>query len=336
MAEIRRDSITHRSIIVLTENSLGPADFDLEPHRGSAANCPFCPGNERMTPVEIAARRPAGAGPNGPGWTMRVVPNKFPALRVEGDLNRTGVGIYDMMNGVGAHEVFIESPDHAKSIPDLTPAEMRDLLTMFIERSLDLKKDKRLRYLLIFKNYGESAGASLSHSHSQLIALPIVPTRVQEEMDRAQAYLKEKERCVFCDVIHQELEEAERVVFETPHMLCYTPFVSRFPFELWILPKEHLADFPTTPQEILSDLGDALQQAIGKMKKVLRDPSYNFIIHTSPLEATPSEGYHWHVEIMPRLTRVAGFEWGSGFYINPTPPEAAAKYLRGETVLFKN
>ncbi|MBI3615196.1 MAG: galactose-1-phosphate uridylyltransferase [Candidatus Omnitrophica bacterium] len=330
MAEIRRDPITGRWIIASTDNPMGPEDFPVEEHRVPSTPCPFCPGNERMTPPEVAARRTNGGQANGPGWTLRVVPNKFPALRIEGNLNRLGQGLYDMMNGVGAHEVIIETPDHQKNLADFETVEMVPVLELYQERCRDLQKDKRFRYLLIFKNFGESAGASLSHPHTQLIALPIVPKRVLEELRRADLYFSQKERCVFCDMIHQELSEGERVILETSQMVCFAPFASRFPFELWILPKNHSADFTQIGPESLRDLAEILKQVLHRVQTVLHNPSYNFILHTSPLEATPHEGYHWHLEIMPRLTRVAGFEWGSGFYICPTPPELAASFLRGE------
>ncbi len=331
MAEIRNDPVTGRWIIASTDNPMEPADFESEPQRPGSGNCPFCLGNEGLTPPEISARRPAGGAPNGPGWTVRVVPNKFPALRIEGDLNRTGVGIYDAMNGIGAHEVIIETPDHLKHLADFEPPEMLPVLEMVQERFADLRKDKRFRYLLIFKNYGETAGASLSHPHTQLIALPIVPKRVLEEIRRADAYFDQKNRCLFCDIIHQEREERERLVLETDRMICFAPYASRAPFELWIMPKDHGADFTQLGPEPLADLGKILKEVLNRMKQVLRDPSYNFMLHTSPLEASHHEGYHWHLEIMPRLTRVAGFEWGSGFYINPTPPELAARHLRRES-----
>jgi UDPglucose--hexose-1-phosphate uridylyltransferase len=329
VAEIRRDPITGRWIIVSTDQPKGPDDFEVEQHRVHSGTCPFCPGNERLTPPEIAARRPHGVL-NDSHWTLRVIPNKFPALRIEGNLNRVGVGVYDMMNGIGAHEVIIETPDHTKVLADFTPPEMVQLLEVYRERSLDLRKDKRFRYLLIFKNFGESAGASLSHPHSQLIALPIVPKRVVEELKRSEVYFDQKDRCAFCDVIHQELQEGERIVIESAQVMCFAPFVSRFPFELWILPKTHGADFGEVGPDLISDLADVLRRVLDRMRTVLHNPSYNFLIHTSPLEVAQREEYHWHIEIMPRLTRVAGFEWGSGFYINPTPPELATKYLRGE------
>ena len=330
MAEIRRDPLTGRWIIAKTDNPMGPDVFEKEEHRATTGTCPFCPGNERLTPPEIAVRRKKGGDPNSAGWSLRVVPNKFPALKIEGNLDRLGEGIYDKMNGIGAHEVIIETPDHQKNLADFEPADMVPLLELYQERCRDLRKDRRFRYLLIFKNFGESAGASLSHPHTQLIALPIVPKRVVEELKRADSYFGQKERCLFCDMVQQELSEGERLVTETAQMVCFAPFASRFPFELWILPKDHLADFTELKGDSLQDLAEVLRAVLRKIQTVLHNPSYNFILHTSPLEASPHEGYHWHIEVMPRLTRIAGFEWGSGFYLNPTPPELAASYLRGD------
>ena len=330
MAEIRMDSAVYRWVIVSTDNPMAPADFEPEPRKKGAGSCPFCPGNERMTPPEITTYRPRGGQANDPSWSLRVFPNRFPALRIEGQLDRTGAGVYDLMNGVGAHEVIVETPDHSKELADLEPHQMELLMRAFQERSIDLRKDKRFKYLLIFKNHGASAGASLSHSHCQLIALPIVPKRVMEEIRGADRYYEQNQRCVFCEMIRQETSERSRVVLETPMILCFAPFASRFPFELWLIPKNHAADFAASSPELLKETGEALRHLLIRIREVLRNPSYNFLIHTSPLAATPPEGYHWHIELMPRLTRVAGFEWGSGFYVNPTPPEVAAKYLRGE------
>lgn len=328
MSEFRRDPITGRWIIVATDLPKGPDDFERERHNRAVATCPFCPGHEAMTPPEIIARRAADSAANTPGWSLRVIPNKFPALRIEGALNRAGDGLYDQMNGVGAHEVIIETPDHMKDLADLSDAEIEPVIRAYKQRSLDLRGDRRFQYLLVFKNYGETAGASLVHAHSQLIALPIVPKRVREELRCADHYFEYKDRCVFCDMIHQEQEERERVVLETAEFICFAPFVSRFPFELWIMPKAHAADFGQITEAQIVDLAAMLRQALQRVKTTLHDPSYNFLIHTSPVTDHIRGEYHWHIEMMPRLTRVAGFEWGSGFYINPTPPEIAAKSLR--------
>ena len=177
--------------------------------------CPFCYGNESKTPPEVLQYGRNGSGPNTPGWQVRVVPNKFPALGIEGDLDREGEGLFDRMNGVGAHEVIIETPDHRSTLATMTEKQIEDVLWAFRDRMLDLKNDKRFRYILIFKNHGEAAGASLEHPHSQLIALPIVPKRVREEVDSSRHYYFDKERCIFCDMIRQELESGVRVIGET-------------------------------------------------------------------------------------------------------------------------
>jgi len=294
--------------------------------RGSR-NCPFCPGQEQKTPPEILAYR-QGGGPNQPGWTLRVIPNKFPVLRVEGDFNRQGEGVYDRMNGIGAHEVIIESPEHSATLAELPEKRVEDVFWAFRDRIVDLKKDRRMQYLLIFKNHGESAGASLEHPHSQLIALPVVPRRVQEELEGSKRYFEFKDRCVYCDIIRQESETAGRVVLETQAMIAICPFAARFPFEIWILPRRHQSHFEETDPAAMANLAWVVRVVLRKLDRVLERPAYNFIIHTAPVQEPPMEHYHWHIELAPRLTRIAGFEWGTGFYVNPTPPEESARFLR--------
>lgn len=328
MSELRRDPIIGRWNIIETDDPLGPQDFDVESHAPSGATCPFCHGNEALTPPEIYVVRPPASPPNGPQWRLRVVPNKFPALKIEGDLNRRGIGLFDLCNGVGAHEVIIETPDHHRQMADLSHQELTEVITAFKVRSLDLRGDRRLKYTLIFKNFGLSAGASLEHSHSQLIALPIVPKRVQEELKGAEEYFEFKDRCPYCDMVRQELEENERLVCENRSFVAYCPFVSSFPFETWILPRDHQSDFAQSSPEVIGDFARILKETLVRMRLVLSDPSYNFIIHTAPIESRIREEYHWHLELMPKLTRIAGFEWGTGFYLNPTPPELAARLLR--------
>lgn len=284
-----------------------------------------------MTPPEIVAHRRYGP-PNTANWTVRVVPNKYPALRVEGDLNREGIGVFDMMNGIGAHEVIIDTPDHFRDMADLTYAETEEVVWAYLARSVDLRGDKRFKYILIFKNYGKSAGASLEHPHSQLIALPIVPKRVQEEISGALKYYDYRQRCVFCDMIRQEQEDKARVVYEDDKFISYCPYVSRFSYEVWVLPKRHQSDFANMPRDNVSGFARALKNSLARIKTLLSDPSYNLIIHTSPINGHEREDYHWHVEIMPKISKVAGFEWGSGFYINPVPPDVAAKNLLGVKV----
>lgn len=326
MNELRRDPITGRWIIVILDKMPKVSDFKVEQHLKNKDNCPFCWGNEAMTPPEIIAHRKLGSV-NTPGWTVRVVPNKYPALKVEGELHKEGLGVFDMMNGVGAHEVIIDTPDHLRDMADLNYAETEEVVWAYLTRSIDLRRDKRFKYILIFKNYGKSAGASLEHPHSQVIALPIVPKRVLEELSGAAKYYDYKERCVFCDMIREERAERERIIYEDEKFLAFCPYVSRFSYEVWILPKAHHSDFTQMDRDSVPRLARALRDSLARIKGLLSAPSYNFIIHTSPINGHEREDYHWHIEIMPKLSKVAGFEWGSGFYINPVPPDIAAANL---------
>jgi UDPglucose--hexose-1-phosphate uridylyltransferase len=328
MPELRKDPIHGRWVIISTERGRRPSDFVTEERRPIGGFCPLCEGNEDKTPPEIIAFRDNGTSPNTPGWTLRVVSNKFPALRIEGELNREGEGIYDKMNGLGAHEVVIETPRHYETLTTLPLKAVENVLWAYRERMTDLKRDQRLRYVLVFKNHGVSAGASLEHSHSQIIALPIVPKRVSEEIEGSKNYFQYKDRCVFCDIIRQELQQKNRLIIENQAFLSIAPFASRFPFETWILPKTHYPSFEHMESPLYGQAAQILSETLHRLHQVLNDPPYNYILHTSSFSELDNDHYHWHFEIMPKLTKVAGFEWGTGFYINPTPPEEAAQYLR--------
>jgi UDPglucose--hexose-1-phosphate uridylyltransferase len=332
MPELRKDPVVGRWVIISTERSRRPTSFEPSPPVKSPSFCPFCPGHEDKTPPEVYARRAEGGPPNTPSWQVRVVPNKFPALQIEGSLDRRGEGLYDKMNGIGAHEVVIETPDHACDFADLPIEHFAQVLGAYRERIVDLHRDRRFRYVLIFKNHGAQAGATLDHTHTQLIATPIIPRILQEELDGARRYFELKERCVFCDIVAQETasENGRRVVATSERFLALAPFAPRFPFETWILPRRHDAAYQAVedPQEML-DLARLFKDVLMRLNRALDRPPYNFVIHTAPVSDGDLEYYHWHIEIMPKLTRVAGFEIGSGFYINPTSPEDAAQFLRG-------
>ncbi|MDO9351672.1 MAG: galactose-1-phosphate uridylyltransferase [Deltaproteobacteria bacterium] len=328
MPELRKDPIYGRWVIISTERSRRPSDFAPEERRPIGGFCPLCEGNEDRTPPEVLAFRDNGTPPNSPGWSLRVVPNKFPALRIEGELDREGEGIYDKMNGIGAHEVVIETPQHSETLSTLPLKGVEKVLWAYRERMVDLRRDQRLRHVLVFKNYGSAAGASLEHSHSQIIALPIVPTRVREEIEGSKNYFLYKDRCVYCDIVRQELRQRSRVIAENSGFVSITPFASRFPFETWILPKTHQPSYELMEGSFYGQAAEILSDTLRRLRQVLDDPPYNYIIHTSSYPEQDRDYYHWHIEIMPKLTKVAGFEWGTGFYINPTPPEEAAEYLR--------
>ena len=329
MPELRKDPISERWVIIANDQVRRPSDFvrDSVPAVRFERICPFCPGHEDTTPPELLAHR-NGSGANQPGWSLRVVPSKFPVLRVEGDLQREGEGLFDRMDGIGAHEMVIETPEHALRMTELSDANIEEVFWAFRERMRDLRNDHRLRYVLLFKNYGESAGAQLEHTHSQLIALPVVPKRVQEELDVARRYYDFKERCIFCDLVRQEMKAGTRVVTETDQYLVVEPYAARFPFETWILPKRHQSHFEESGGAEFGNLAWVLKTTLRKLERVLERPPYNLLIHTAPLQEASCPYYHWHIEIIPKLTRVAGFEWGTGVYINPTPPEESAKFLR--------
>jgi len=327
MPELRKDPIIGRWVIISTERGRRPSEFLPEEIRTRGGFCPLCEGNEDKTPPEVFAIRENGSQPNSPGWTLRVVPNKFPALRVEGDLDREGEGLYDKMNGVGVHEVVIETPKHDETLSTLPNDKVIKVLTTYRERILDLTRDQRVKYILVFKNHGAAAGASLEHPHSQIIALPVLPKRVSEEIDGAKVYYEYKDRCAFCDIIRQELGYRGRIIEENNGAIALAPFASRFPFETWILPKDHIAYFHHTQLAQFEDVASLLSDVLRKIDSTLPRSPYNFMLHTNPSDEKDETFYHWHIEIIPKLTKVAGFEWGTGFYINPTPPEEAAKYL---------
>jgi UDPglucose--hexose-1-phosphate uridylyltransferase len=328
LPELRKDPVTGRWVIIATDRAKRPSDFIRQPVTSLGHGvCPFCSGNESKTPPEVLAYRNSG-GRDQPGWRVRVVPNKFPVLGIEGDLNRQGEGMYDKMNGIGAHEVIIETPEHSTNLGEMPERQIEEVLWAFKERVNDLKKDRRFRYILLFKNHGEAAGASLEHPHSQLIALPVIPKRVKEEVDAAKAFYDWKERCIFCDIVRQESTLGVRLVTETDRFTVLEPYAPRFPFETWILPNRHESHFEDSDAPTLQNLAFVLRSTIRKIDKVLEKPAYNFIIHSAPAQDAPLAHYHWHFEIIPKLTKVAGFEWGTGFYINPTPPEESAQFLR--------
>jgi len=328
MPELRKDPIVGRWVIIATERSKRPVAPKHEALPSGSQLCPFCEGQEGMTPSEILAYRDRTSSSNGRGWRVRVVPNKFPALQIEGGLDKRGDGIYDRMAGIGAHEVIIECPQHEITMANLSEENIREVLWVYRDRLVDLKKDPRLVYGMVFKNVGAAAGASLEHTHSQLIVTPIVPINVWEEMTGALEFFNYRGRCIYCDMIHQELASNNRIVLDTPNFVSLAPFASRFPFETWILPKNHNSHYENIQKTEVDELGMVLKTILLKLEVALEKPAYNYIIHTSPFDTQALPHYHWHIEVIPRLTRVAGFEWGTGFYINPVPPEQAAAFLR--------
>lgn len=348
MPELRKDPVTGYWVILSPDRSPHPDDLLPASQDGlskSPATCPLCPGNEAHAPPEVYAHRPGdgpAAHPNAPGWHLRVVPHKFPALVIEGALEPAGAGVYDHMNGIGAHEVLVETPDHGRQLSVLSDREIEQVLWAYRHRILDLKRDARFRYIAVFKTHGQRAGATLSHSHSQLLALPVLPKGVTDEIEGALRYHAYRQRCVFCDLVRQEIQGRERLIYENSAFLVFAPYASRVPFETWIVPKQHRPSFEDGSAPEYQALAGALRVALRKLYLALDDPCYSFLLHNAPFADRPqflpsvSHGpyqdrwdfYHWHIEILPTIGRGLGAEWGLGCYINPTPPEEAAHYLR--------
>lgn len=338
MPELRYDPLRQCWVSIAAERGLRPSDF-VKPTDVLAGGdfCPFCPGNEHVTPPEVYALRPDGSPPDGPGWELRVVPSKFRALSIEGELTREVVGVFEKMNGFGAHEVVIETPQHDLGMADYPLQHLEAIIRAYLSRLIELGRDLRFRYIMISKNHGGAAGATLVHSHSQLIAAPIIPPVVSTELDSARQYYREKERCLLCDVIEQELEAEERIVSQNDDLLTVAPFASQVPFELFLVPKKHQPAFAEITESQITSLAWALKDALTRLKLTLEDPAYNLAFHIAPnTNSQPPSGdwptlemdFHWHLEVIPRLIQSHGFERGMGFYVNFTPPEEAAAYLR--------
>jgi UDPglucose--hexose-1-phosphate uridylyltransferase len=334
--EFRRDPLHNVWVVFAPERQRRPQDFAPSVLQSGTLD-PFAEGNERLTPPEVFAIRKDKTKPNEPGWRVRVVPNRYPAMRVEGQLEASPVGLYDRLTGIGAHEVIIETPDPGLTLENLTLPGITDVLTSYRERIIDLDKDLRFQHIYIFKNSGPSAGASLAHAHSQLVALPLVPPLVEGKLIRARDHYLAKQRSLFSDILHTERADGERLVAENDGYHLFCPFASRFPFEMAIFPKRHHPDFTSCNPSELRDLAEVLKFALQRLNTVLEMPGYNLLLHTAPLRrpgterfASARHDYSWHIEIVPRFHALAGFEIGLGAYINTVFPEDAAQFLRGE------
>ncbi len=325
MTELRREPITRMWVVVTTDHPKGPSDYlhfkppyQLQKEKGP---CPFCPGNEGMTPKEVFSLNQEGSG-----WSVRVVPNKFPFFHIEGNFDRRPEGMYDLMEAIGAHEIVVEASEHQQHLALMEPHQVKKILLAYRERLIDLEKDQRFQQFLILKNY---PGVFNRHPHSHIMAMPVIPRRIDEEIGGVLDYYQRKERCIFCDILKEEMALKKRVILETVHFLVFSPFASRFPFETWIIPKAHRPDFHRIHEEEMEDLSGVIQSLFIRFYRLLSDPPYSLTFHTSPVQNRFHRSeYHWHIETRLRIGLREGFEWGTGFFVNPTPPENAAAYLR--------
>ncbi|MGS0763990.1 galactose-1-phosphate uridylyltransferase [Syntrophomonas curvata] len=328
-AELRRDLVRDNWVIIATDRALKPNDFPInkgwEKARVSGQQvCPFCEGNESYTTDEIAAFRDDNSLPDTPGWTVRTIPNKFSAFKLEGELELKRNGIFQSCNGLGQHEVVVETPQHGVDFSQLPADRIKQIYLMLQQRYLQLAADRRVKYIQIYKNRGLFAGASLEHSHSQILALPDVPP----ENRGLSKYYEQEGKCLLCTILEEEIRSRQRLVYESQHFLLVCPYASRFSYETWIIPRRHTEHFADINDEELDDLAAIMKAFMPAMLDCLNDPSYNMVINTAPVNQDIGGGYHWYMEIAPRLIVTAGVEFATGFYMNPVAPEISAAMLR--------
>ncbi len=329
MPTLRQDPTTKEWVIFAMERAKRPHDFvgrgSRHEKKDVTSSCPFCPGHEAATPPEILSILEGRQS----SWSVRVVPNKFAALTPGRTNERRMIGnIYREMNGVGAHEVIIETPEHDQTLALMPETLILKVLRVYQRRYLALREEPWAKLILIFRNHGESAGTSLEHPHSQLIATPVVPKDIRRKYEVATAHYDDTNRCLYCDVVQNETALGERIVFETNRFVVFHPFASKWPFETWIAPKRHQPSFGKVPEEDFPELAHVLKLTLESLHKALGDPDYNYVIHSAPVEDELKSYYLWHIQIIPRLTKAAGFELGSGMSINTALPEETAKFMR--------
>jgi len=334
MTDLRKDPLLDHWVIMAANRSQRPGAFIESPPFEPGLPCPFCAGHEDETPPEVLAFRGAGGKADGLHWRVRVVPNKFSAIDSGGDAQPLDAGIYQGLDACGAHEVILETPRHVASTADLSVAELSEVLLAYQMRLAYWKRDPRMAYGQIFKNVGQAAGASLEHAHSQLLVIPQVPHVIAAEMAAARDYFRRRGCCPFCDMIRAELADGRRIVEETACHLSFAPYAARLPFETWILPKGHASCYEETPREQLEDLAGIMRSVIRRLEAAVGRCAYNYILHTTPFGTSTSDAgapdnYHWHIEIVPAMIKTAGFELGTGWFINPVAPEDSAQRMRG-------
>jgi UDPglucose--hexose-1-phosphate uridylyltransferase len=322
LPEFRRNPLTGDWVLYAAERAARPNDFRTE---SEAGDCPFCPGNEGLTPPEILAGRPDGSPPNSPDWRWRIFPNKFPALVPQG----TDVLLDpDWRPAVGRHQVLIETPRHDASLADLTREEVTETLQACKERISAFHREPDARYVLIFKNHGQGSGASLRHPHFQIASLPFVPDRVSSQLGHAKTHFERSGGCVCCEWMERERREGVRVIHTCGGITILAPYAGRFPGEAWIMPNRHTAQFEESSADTLAAAADALRNLVIALRAWAGDAPYNLVILTAPSRADCAGFFHWRMELIPRLTGVAGFEWATGIHVNQITPEEAARRYR--------
>ena len=357
MSELRQDPTTREWVIIATERRRRPHEFssDFSSKKDNEANlqeyskdCPFCPGNEYLSPHETASYRTLGTNPNSKGWWVRVIPNKFAALSLNFEENAQvyegiravnpdfsgyffprATEVFRTKPGIGAHEVVIDNPKHNEQLPFFSDKQIQELFLMYRERYLNLRVNPKFKYIIIFKNSGANAGTSIDHSHSQIIATPVIPLTLRNNISQARFYYDEVGRCIFCDMIQAEIVDGRRIILQTSDFIVFHPFASTSPFETWIMPLSHEPCFSNMSVDKTKDLAVIVKKILKGMHDALNDPDYNFVFNNPPIADEKEDYYHWSLRIIPRLTMKAGFEIGTGMSINTAIPEETAEFMRG-------
>lgn len=327
MSEIRQDPTTKEWVIIATERRKRPSDFVKNVSKGSrpefVKSCPFCPGNENMTP-ESSLVWPASPG----AWQVRVFANRFPAVKPDGDASRSvECGLFLGMDGIGLHEVIVETPAHNRPMALMNDSEAEALLRVYQERYKAIAATGLAKSIIIFKNHGEGAGTSLEHPHSQIVATAVVPRHMRMQYEVAISYFDDHGRGLYSDLAASELEAGQRIVMDTAGYTVFHPFASHRPFETWIMPRAKQASFAEASPEDLKALAPVLRTTLLKLYRGLDDPDFNYVIDSSPVGEERADFYQWHIRIIPHVTEAAGFEIGSGIYINTALPEETARFM---------
>lgn len=325
---LRKDPMTQRWVVISPDRADLPLPDPPARSAGLARDaCPFCPGHEAQTGAEIHVEREAGTSPNTPGWSVRVVADRYPIFRIEGGLEKSAEGMYDSMNAVGAHEILVETPDHQRHWADFEPAQLERLFRVSQQRSLDLRNDSRFRHAIWVRNYG-LRDSVFQHPHSHVMASAFVPRAIEEELKGFRDYQRWKERCVLCDIVKQELRDGRRLLGREEHVVAFAPFASGFAYEFWLVPVQHSHDFGGAPPRVLRDLARLVQRSLRGLQRLLNDPPHTMVLHSCPLGEFAQDEYHWHLEVVPQPRHALGPEIGTGILINPVPPELAAERYR--------
>jgi len=335
MSIIRQDPITKDWTIFALCRSGRPNDFkkikEKRVLKEYESNCPFCRGNEHMTPKEILTVKDSSDE-----WLVRVVHNKYPILEpeeiIKGGIIRNIIGPYLEIKGIGNHEVIIESPKHNHNLGHLELDQVKRIVEVYRRRFIELSKNKDYQLIIIFRNHGDRAGTSLVHPHSQLVAIPFIPNFIRNKLYESERYFDDFGKCVYCEMIAYERKIKKRVIYENKAFIAITPYASAVPYNILILPKEHESCFAQISESNLEFFASVLRVILKKLYNLLDDPDYNYIIDSAPFDQTGNRYYHWHLEILPRLITRAGFEIGSGINVNTVLPEKCSQLLKSTNV----